>query len=203
MVRPVGYVSDKGQTYSRDVSSYLAELKKHRECITVEKDGYKNEDLMEIAYAVKTLTSSMKRKIEHAKDAYDFVLKCLPLSEIQVLGYSKNLNSLWAIWYDFDGFCKKIDSVNFFDLMQSKNKKSRRVIFTSQDDNRTDYDGAKLESMLDTYEATLKSLFRIETNHMKYFKRWILAEDIFNEDQVTRIIRDSNGVWDGVGVFLG
>lgn len=188
-------------SYNRNVTVYLEELEKYREVLTADKDGYKNEDLIELAYALKTITTSMDRKVKHAKDAYDFVTKCLTLTEVRDLGYSKSLNGLRKVWYDFNEFCKNIDSLNFYELMQSKHKKSRRAIFNTQDDSRIDYTAEKIESMLNQYENVLKDLGKIETNYMRYFKRWIINKDEFSEEKITRAIADKDGAWIAIGVY--
>ncbi len=173
--------------FNPDVLGYKKTLEQHRETLCTVDQGVNNKQIIKIAYAIKAVERGIIAKQKHAKCAFEFVSKCLSLSEMQDKGYSKILHSLVQLKAEFAILTELISSENFFDLLDSNSKKNRRVVFGN-------VSPVDMEKYLDRYKQCLDLLQFIETRKMELFRNWVGYSSELIEDVVDITQLDADGV---------
>jgi len=151
--------------FNVNTANYMKELNEAMEALTTLDTGLKNKQIINIAMHIKAIYRGLTEKAKHAKEAYEFMTKCMPLKDLREYQYNTSLQ-LYSTKAEFAKLIEVIDSENFFYLLDSSLQKNRRVVFE-------ELEASKISVMLLKYKQTLIDLEYIQENRMELLKHWI------------------------------
>lgn len=174
-------------SYNTELDGYLRELGRARDYLLMDKDSFDNNDLIEIANAIKMVKRGIDNNADFAKDASSYLQKCLPLSEYMGQGYAKIFIQAPKIKRVFENLNNEIVKENFFYLLTSpKINKNRTVVFRN-------YNTEEIKVILDSYETLLNTIQYIKDNKVELLKHWIGWAGKMTETKLDAVYRDEDG----------
>ena len=178
------YYDSGAPKYNTRVDMYMNELNEVKQILVTEMIGLNNKEIISIAHSIKVIYRGVEEKILHSRKAFEFLQKCMPLSDKRLASLNKDLNGFYRVKIEFRKLVELINQENFLYLLNDKHYKNRMVVFGDIGMN-------EMKELLYTYSRGLKALQFIEDNRINLFKKMVGFNGAISRFNIHCIVRDN------------